>query len=357
MKNNRLLITILLGIVFVLLCGSIFLLKETFTESGNNTGRGEQENDNKEYTVVGFSQLGAESDWRSANSESMRSIFTEENGYKLIFEDAQQKQTNQITAIRSFIQQEVDYIVLAPVTESGWETVLGEAKDADIPVVIIDRMVDVADSNLFTAWIGSDFELEGAKVCEWINQYTKAIGFDSSRINIVDIQGTLGSSAQLGRTRSFDKAAEKYGWNIVAYRMGDFTQTKGKEAMLSILRSYDDVNVVYCENDNEALGVLEALEECGKTAGSDIKHGEVMVVSFDGVNQDALENLKNGKISCIGECNPLSGPRVKSVIDRIKVNEQIDKYEYLDECLYSSVDTVKSICIDGMTVDVTIVNE
>ena len=114
--------------------------------------------------VVGFSQLGAESDWRSANTESMKSSFTEENGFELIYENGQQKQANQIMAIRTFIQQEVDYIVLAPVTETGWDTVLQEAKDAGIPVILVDRMVDVADESLFASWVGSDFEIEEKKV-------------------------------------------------------------------------------------------------------------------------------------------------------------------------------------------------
>lgn len=324
----------------------------------NDKGTENQEvKENGEYITVGFSQLGAESDWRSANSESMRQVFTENNGYRLIFEDAQQKQTNQITAIRSFIQQEVDFIVLAPVTEDGWDTVLQEANESGIPIIVIDRMVDVSDDNLYEGWIGSDFALEGKKVCEWINQYTKSIGMDSSDVNIVDIQGTLGSSAQIGRTRSLTDAADKYGWNILAMRMGDFTQTKGREAMLSVLSSYDNVNVVYCENDNEALGAIEAIEMSGKKVGSNIRNGEIMVVSFDGVNKDAMDNLKEGKISCIGECNPNSGPKVETMIKKIIAGEQPDKYEYMDESVYSSVDSVKSVTVDGKSYNVTVIQK
>ena len=124
--------------------------------------------------TVGFSQVGAESDWRTANTESMKSTFSEENGYELIFDDAQQKQENQLTAIRNFIQQEVDYIVLAPVTETGWDTVLQEAKDAGIPVIIVDRMVDVSDDSLYTAWVGSNFKLEGQKAMAWPMSLTLA---------------------------------------------------------------------------------------------------------------------------------------------------------------------------------------
>ena len=130
-----------------------------------------QETISNESIVIGFSQLGAESDWRSANTESMKTTFSAENGYELLFEDGQQKQSNQITAIRTFIQQEVDYIVLAPVTETGWDTVLQEAKDAGVPVIIVDRMVDVSDDTLFTCWVGSDFGLEGKKAAGWLEQY------------------------------------------------------------------------------------------------------------------------------------------------------------------------------------------
>ena len=155
--------------------------------------------------TVGFSQVGAESDWRTANTESMKSTFSEENGYELIFDDAQQKQENQLTAIRNFIQQEVDYILLAPVTETGWDTVLQEAKDADIPVIIVDRMVDVSDDSLYTTWIGTDSLLEGRKAAEWLNAYTTAKGIDAKDVNIVDIQGTIGSTAQIGRSKGLEE--------------------------------------------------------------------------------------------------------------------------------------------------------
>ena len=174
--------------------------------------------------TVGFSQVGAESDWRTANSESMKSTFSEKNGYKLIFDDAQQKQENQITAIRNFIQQDVDYIVLAPVTETGWDTVLKEAKDADIPVIIVDRMIDVSDDSLYTAWVGSNFKMEGQKACEWLNAYAEAKGM--KEVNIAHIQGTIGASAQIGRTEGLEEAAKEYGWNIVAQQTGEFTQAK-----------------------------------------------------------------------------------------------------------------------------------
>ena len=220
--------------------------------------------------TVGFSQVGAESDWRTANTESMKSTFSEENGYELIFDDAQQKQENQLTAIRNFIQQEVDYILLAPVTETGWDTVLQEAKDADIPVIIVDRMVDVSDDSLYTTWIGTDSLLEGRKAAEWLNAYTTAKGIDAKDVNIVDIQGTIGSTAQIGRSKGLEEGVDNYGWNLLAQQSGEFTQAKGQEVMESMLKQYDNINVVYCENDNEAFGAIDAIEAAGKTVGSDI---------------------------------------------------------------------------------------
>lgn len=310
-----------------------------------------------DYIVVGFSQLGAESNWRSANTESMRSTFTETNGYKLIFEDGQQKQANQIMAIRTFIQQEVDYIVLAPVTETGWDTVLQEAKDAGIPVIIVDRMVDVADNNLFTCWVGSDFELEGKKAVAWLHQYTTAKGIAPEDLHIVNIQGTIGASAQIGRTRSLAVAAAVNGWDLMEAAPADFTQAKGREVMESFLRQHDNINVVYCENDNEAFGAIEAIEAAGKKAGSDIAAGEIMVISFDGADEEAMNYVLENKIACIAECNPLHGPRVQAIIDVLESGGIPEKYSYVDEEIFSADKTVKNIIINGAEYDVTILTQ
>ena len=174
--------------------------------STNDTAKEEGSSD---VITVGFSQVGAESDWRTANSESMKSTFTKDNGYELIFDDAQQKQENQISAIRNFIQQDVDYIVLAPVTETGWDAVLGEAKQAGIPVIIVDRMVDVKDDSLYTAWVGSNFELEGKKAAAYLDAYMKAKNMKDMKL--VNIQGTIGASAQIGRTKGLDDAVAANG--------------------------------------------------------------------------------------------------------------------------------------------------
>ena len=292
--------------------------------------------------TVGFSQVGAESDWRTANTESMKSTFSEENGYELIFDDAQQKQENQLTAIRNFIQQEVDYILLAPVTETGWDTVIQEAKDADIPVIIVDRMVDVSDDSLYTTWIGTDSLLEGRKAAEWLNAYTTAKGIDAKDVNIVDIQGTIGSTAQIGRSKGLEEGVDNYGWNLLAQQSGEFTQAKGQEVMESMLKQYDNINVVYCENDNEAFGAIDAIEAAGKTVGSDIANGEIMVMSFDTTNAGLTDTLA-GKIACDVECNPLHGPRAEELIKALEAGEEVEKLNYVDEEIFATDDTVDKV--------------
>lgn len=342
-------------IVLAMLCILAVGCGSSYTEVSRNTDI--EETSFGKNIVVGFSQLGAESDWRSANTESMKSTFTAANGYQLIFEDGQQKQANQIMAIRTFIQQGVDYIVLAPVTETGWDTVLQEAKDAGIPVIIVDRMVDVKNDSLFTCWVGSNFELEGKKAAEWLNQYATQKGIAPEDIHIVNIQGTIGASAQIGRTKGLADAAKIYGWDLMAEVTGDFTQAKGREVMESFLKKYNNINVVYCENDNEAYGAIEAIGAAGKTVGSDIANGEIMVISFDGVNEDAMNCILQDKISCIAECNPLHGPRVQEIIELLEAGKTPDKFSYVDEELFSANETVTEITVDGIVYPVTIITD
>ena len=309
---------------------------------GGDSKSDSSESSSSDEITIGFSQVGAESDWRTANTESMKSTFSEENGYELIFDDAQQKQENQLTAIRNFIQQEVDYILLAPVTETGWDTVLQEAKDADIPVIIVDRMVDVSDDSLYTTWIGTDSLLEGRKAAEWLNAYTTAKGIDAKDVNIVDIQGTIGSTAQIGRSKGLEEGVDNYGWNLLAQQSGEFTQAKGQEVMESMLKQYDNINVVYCENDNEAFGAIDAIEAAGKTVGSDIANGEIMVMSFDTTNAGLTDTLA-GKIACDVECNPLHGPRAEELIKALEAGEEVEKLNYVDEEIFATDDTVDKV--------------
>ncbi|WP_099468533.1 ABC transporter substrate-binding protein [Konateibacter massiliensis] len=284
-----------------------------------------------ENIVVGFSQVGAESDWRTANTASMKATFTEENGYTLLFDDAQQKQENQIKAVRNFIQQDVDYIVIAPVTETGWDTVLKEAQDAGIPVIIVDRMVDVSDDSLYEAWVGSNFLQEGYDAADWLAEYLDKQGRSSEEINIVTLQGTIGASAQIGRTNGIEeKMAEHSNWKMLERQTGEFTQAKGQEVMESFLKSYDDIDVVIAENDNMAFGAIDAIKAAGKTCGPD---GDIIIVSFDAVSA-AFDSMIAGDMNVSVECNPLHGPRVAELIQKLQNGETVEKIAYVEEGVY-----------------------
>lgn len=277
--------------------------------------------------VVGFSQVGAESDWRTANTKSMQDTFSEANGYKLIFDDAQQKQENQITAIRNFIQQEVDYIVLAPTTETGWDTVLQEAKDAGIPVIIMDRKVDVSSDDLYTCWVGTDSRAEGDKAVAWMEEKLA----DTPELKIIHLQGSIGSSAQIGRSEGLEEGVKNNtGWEIVAQQTGEFTQAKGQEVMESILKQNNDFDVLYCENDNMAFGAIDALEAAGLNPGEDIT-----VISFDATRAGLMQTLDQ-KINLDVECNPLHGPRVEALIKQIEAGETPEKVAYVDGTMFDS---------------------
>ena len=305
-------------------------------------GCGKQEPEQPEeedLIVVGISQVGAESDWRVANSESMKSVFTESRGYRLLFEDARQIQENQILAVRRFIQQRVDYIVLMPLSETGWDSVLQEARDAGIPVILVDRMVDVEDDSLYAAHVGSDFYAQGRKAVTWMER-----SYRVSRVNIVHIQGTPGSTAQLGRTGALEEGLSAHdNWNLLARLDGDFTQAKTYEVMsrfLDELPPEQGIDVVYCENDNEAFGAIEALEKRGYHCGRDVN-----VICFD-ATRNALKLCMEGKIALAVECNPLLGPLVDDTIQSIEKGFTPQKHHYIEEQQFTSRNLTQEI-IDG----------
>lgn len=274
--------------------------------------------------VVGFSQVGAESDWRAANSISMQQALSEENGYRLIFSDAQNRPDLQVTAIRNFIQQGVDYIVLAPTTETGWDTVLTEAKEAGIPVIIVDRMIEVSDDDLYVCWVGSDFREEGRKATAWMEQT-----FGDQPLKIVHLQGNHGSTAQIGRTAGLDEGLSRNpNWEVVFRDDGNFTQAKGQELVQTLLENGTEFNVIYSENDNMAYGAVEALKNAGLVPGAD-----VTILSFD-ASRTALGMLMDGMISYDVECNPLHGPRVQAIIEQLEAGEQPPKLTYVEEAVF-----------------------
>ncbi len=297
--------------------------------------------------VVGFSQLGSESDWRSANTKSIQNALTEENGFSLIFSNGRQKQENQIKDIRSFIFQEVDYIVIAPTTETGWDTVLQEAKDAGIPVILVDRMIDTDDASHYIASVGTDKYEEGLKAGRWLEQYLekkrleeasdkasekkKKQNFDE--INIVVLEGTLNSTAQLGRSKGFNEIAQQHkNWKILAHEDGDFTKAKGKEVMKKYLQQFEDIDVLVSQNDDMTFGAIEAIREAGLTCGV---NGDITIISFDAVSE-AFDKMEAGLINVDIECNPLQGPLIAEIIERLEAGEEVDRVYYVEEKVFEA---------------------
>ncbi|MCR4841831.1 MAG: ABC transporter substrate-binding protein [Eubacterium sp.] len=314
--------------------------------------------DDSSLITVGFSQIGAESDWRIAESASIQNTLTVENGYNLIFENGQQKQENQLKAIREFVDQKVDYIILDPIVESGWDSALEEARDAGIPVIIVDREVEVEDESLYVSWVGSDFYLEGVRCTKWLEAFLEKEGYGDEEINIVDIQGTLGSSAQIGRTKALEDAIDTHGnWNLLAQEEADFVQARGKEVTQELIEKYGDkIDVLYCENDSEAYGALEAIGEAGYQAGYNLAAGEIMVLSFDAAER-GLTDTKNGVIAVDTECNPLYGETLSSMIKTLEKGGTLLKTNYVREAQFSAYTGFSTVIVDNVTYPVTFLTD
>ncbi len=328
--------------VIMLLC-IVWTAGCSHTVRQTSAGSGETEGDYDNLISVGFSQIGSESFWRDANTKSIQGALTRENGYFLMFSNARQKQENQIKAVRSFISQQVDYIAIAPVTQDGWETVLMEARDAGIPVILVDRRVSVEDTSLYTAWLGTDAEEEGRSAGRWLEEYLSEKGRDEDDIQIAVLTGTLGSSAQIGRSEGFAQIAARHeNWHIAAEQTGDFTTAKGKEAMSDILRNYDDIDVVVSQNDDMTFGALEAIEDAGLSAGED----GIILISFDAAKQ-ALEKVAEGVIGVDIECNPLQGPYLDELIRKIEAGEDIPKETFVEEQIFT-IDNAAQAAADRM---------
>ncbi len=310
---------------------SVGILLFSFTSCLGGKKEKIQDSESKKIIKVGYAQLGHESDWRIANSESFKNTFTQEKGYQLIFDDADGNQNKQIEAIRSFISQKVDYIVLAPVVETGWDSILEEVSKAGIPVILSDRQVKVADDSLYLCWVGGNFLREGRMSVKWLEKYLEKNGRGSSQINIVDIQGTLGASAQVGRTKGIEEGVRAHdNWHLIAQASGDFNQEGGRKVMEDMIREVgiDSIDVVFGENDNMAWGAIEAIREAGKEPGRDI-----IIVCYDAV-KDTFNRMINGEINCAAECNPLHGPRVEEIIQTLEKGGTVDKIQYVSEGVF-----------------------
>ncbi len=286
--------------------------------------------------TVGFSQVGHESDWRTASTNSVKEAFSKDNGFDLQFVDCDNNSETQLQSVRNFIQQQVDYIIIDPIVSTGWDTVLTEAQDADIPVIVIDRTID--DSDKYTAWIGTDTKNEGLAAGAWLKDYAKAKGI--SDLNILVISGTTGSSAQIGRTEGFDQYVKSEGWNKLDEQTGDFTQDGGQQVMESYCKSYaGKFNVVVCQNDNEAFGAIDAMKAAGVSYGAD---GDVIVISFDACKA-GLQMVLDGDINADFQCNPLQGPDCAKIVKALDAGQDVEKETFMAEPWYAHDDTVKSV--------------
>lgn len=267
--------------------------------------------------VLGFSQVGAESEWRTANTESIKSA-AKDAGIELKFSDAQQKQENQIKAIRAFIAQKVDVIAFSPVVESGWGTVLQEAKAAKIPVILSDRAVNEKDDSLWVSFMGSDFVEEGRRAGRWLVEKMKT---NAGPVNIVELQGTVGSAPAIDRKKGFEdiiKSDPKF--KIIRSQTGDFTRAKGKEVMEAFLKAEGNkINVLYAHNDDMAIGAIQAIEEAGLKPAKDI-----VIISVDGV-KGAFEAMIAGKLNVSVECSPLLGPQLMQAVKDLKAGKTLPK--------------------------------
>jgi simple sugar transport system substrate-binding protein len=286
--------------------------------------------------TLGFSQVGAESEWRTANTASIKAA-AKEAGITLKFADAQQKQENQVKAIRSYIAQKVDVIAFSPVVESGWDTVLKEAKAAGIPVILTDRAVKVTDPSLYVTFIGSDFVEEGRKAGKWLLE--RAAKTPNATLNIVELQGTVGSAPAIDRKKGFEeviKANPKL--QIIRSQSGEFTRAKGKEVMESFLKQRDKkIDVLYAHNDDMAIGAIQAIEEAGLKPGVDI-----VIISIDGV-RGAFEAMKAGKLNVTVECNPLLGPQLMQLAKDVVAKKPLEKRITVNEGVFPAEVAAKEL--------------
>ncbi len=274
--------------------------------------------------TLGFAQVGAESEWRTANTVSIKEA-AKEAGIELKFSDAQQKQENQIKAIRSYIAQKVDVIAFAPVVTTGWDTVLKEAKTAKIPVILTDRNIETKDPSLYVTMIGSDFVEEGQKAAQWMLDNYKGQG----DVNIVELQGTVGSAPAIDRKKGFEEVIKKDPrFKITRSQTGDFTRAKGKEVMEAFLKTDKNIQVLYAHNDDMAIGAIQAIEAAGLKPGQDI-----MIISIDAV-KGAFEAMMAGKLNVSVECNPQLGPQLMTVVKEVLEGKEQPKWVKTKESVF-----------------------
>lgn len=351
-------------------------------------GSGAQEEFDYQITV-GFVQSGEENSWKAANTESFKSTFIEDNGYELLYEDAGLDQEKQYETIRKFIEEGVDYIVLAPVVETGWEEILEEVKEAGIPVILIQNQIDETDNSLYECWIGSDYKKQAREAGKWLENYLKSIeeseekesspessqtvkdtesqqtepvenenvenkdmtAADSKNakntesaeesetdeedtgLRLAVIQGNIGSASQMSCAEVYQEILEKHpDWNLIGQQTGENTKERAKEVMKLFLEEEPDLDIVIAENDAMALGAFEAAIEAGKTCGPD---GDIILISF-GAGREVLQAVAEGKLNAAFEQNPIQAPKTAEIIQKIEAGVSIDKKQYVSETYYDA---------------------
>jgi simple sugar transport system substrate-binding protein len=318
-KKLNLLVTLTVILAVVAACGT-----QPTPDPLTSALQAEQGKGKKGYAdlVVGFAQIGAESEWRTGNTASIKEA-AEQFGVELQFSDAQQKQENQIKAIRVFIAQQVDVIGVSPVVENGWESVFQEAKDSGIPIILVDRRAAVSP-DLYVTYMGSDFLEEGKNAARVMVKLLNGKG------RIVELVGTVGSAPANDRYKGFREILKDYPeMEIIASAPGDFTRAKGKEVMEALLKRYGkNIDALYAHNDDMAIGAIRAIEAYGLRPGQDIK-----IVSIDAI-RDAFQAMIDGKLNATVECNPLLGRQFFELALKVANDEPVPKWIPSQESVY-----------------------
>ena len=325
-KRNALLL-----LLMVLLCG--------LSGCGRQAQRAEQGRD--EGLLLGFAQIGSESSWRIGNTRSVEEA-AGRHGVRLMMADANQKQENEIRALRSFIAYRVDVIAFVPIVEDGWENVLREAREAGIPVILSDRQIsEEIDESLWDAYVGADFYQEGRRAGEYLLRRADRLHKDS--LGIVELTGTPDSTPALQRAKAFrDVIDGDARFEILETVSGDFLRSKGKEGMRNLLERWGGrIDVLYSHNDGMTLGAIEAIEEAGMKPGSDI-----VIITVDG-EQAAVDLLREGKINCVVECTPMLGDLVMDLAARLARGEQVPRVTNPEETMFTDDDDLSGLAPRG----------
>lgn len=289
-----------------------------------------------EGIILGFSQIGAESAWRKCNTRSIKEAAANA-GVQLLFENAEQKQENQIKAIRSFIVYQVDVIAFVPIVADGWDNILKEAQNAGIPVLVTDRKIITADENLYAGFIGTDSEQEGREAGNFLLKKFKDRSAENP-VRIIEISGTEGSSVAVGRAAGFREIiGDNPRFQIIHSVSGDFLRSKGYEIMSDILKEFTDIDALYSHNDGMTLGAIDSIKEAGIRPGKDI-----VIITID-AEQAAIDTLRNGEVNCVIECNPKTGPAILSLAHQLARGETIPRLQHVHEEVFTEDDELSSI--------------